>query len=356
LKIVITSHPARLYPNGGKRIVMQLESISGVYEGTRVGAGNRAMRGLHEQIERVARSPISVLILGETGVGKEVLAKRIHERSGRKGRFVPINCGALTESLLESELFGHERGAFTGAIATKRGLFEAADGGTLFLDEVGELPLATQVKLLRVLEERKVRRVGGDAAIAVDVRFIAATHRDVERDAEHGRFRLDLYYRLNGITLEVPALRDRKEEIVQLAHEFIDASCCASKRLRSPRLSTEAVEVLLEYAWPGNIRELRNAIERAVLLCDGDEIGAAQLPSKMLNAPRPPAPCRGDARAWLQQEIEAVERTRVVDALARCAGNQTQAAELLGISRRTLVTRLGQYELPRPRKRAVAQG
>jgi DNA-binding NtrC family response regulator len=309
-----------------------------------------AMQSLYDQVERIARGPISVLILGETGVGKEVLAERIHRRSGRTGRFVPINCAALTESLLESELFGHEKGAFTGAIATKQGLFEAADGGTLFLDEVGELPPATQVKLLRVLEERKVLRVGGRVARSVDVRFISATHRDVEREAEAGGFRSDLYYRLNGITLSVPPLRDRKADIARLAHEFMASSCRTSRRA-PPRLSSAALEVLLAYAWPGNIRELRNVIERAVLLCEQDEIRVADLPSKMASTPPAASKPELDPRAQLLQQIEEVERARVKDALARCGGNQTQAAELLGISRRTLVTRLAQYDLPRPRKR-----
>jgi DNA-binding NtrC family response regulator len=309
-----------------------------------------AMQALHDQVDRVAKGPISVLILGETGVGKEVLAERIHQRSGRSGRFVPINCAALTESLLESELFGHEKGAFTGAIATKQGLFEAAHGGTLFLDEVGELPPATQVKLLRVLEERKVMRVGGRVAHGIDVRFISATHRDVEREAESGGFRSDLYYRLNGITLNVPPLRERKADIARLANEFISSNSRATQR-KPPRLSSAALEVLLAYAWPGNIRELRNVVERAVLLCDQDEIRVADLPSKMASAPPPASKPDLDPRAQLLQQIEEVERARVKEALARCGGNQTQAAELLGISRRTLVTRLSQYDLPRPRKR-----
>jgi DNA-binding NtrC family response regulator len=314
-------------------------------------ACDNAMQALHDQVERIARGPISVLILGETGVGKEVLAERIHQRSGRGGRFVPINCAALTESLLESELFGHEKGAFTGAIATKQGLFETAHGGTLFLDEVGELPLATQVKLLRVLEERKVLRVGGREARSVDVRFISATHRDVEHEAEQGRFRSDLYYRLNGITLSVPPLRERSADIAELARQFIAASSGGLQRRQPPRLSSAALEALLAYAWPGNIRELRNVIERAVLLCDGDEIGVAQLPSKMTSVAAKVESPEADPRARLLQQIEDVERARVKDALARCGGNQTQAAELLGISRRTLLTRLDQYDLPRPRKR-----
>jgi DNA-binding NtrC family response regulator len=319
---------------------------------------DRAMLALFDQVARIAPNPISVLILGETGVGKEVLAEEIHRRSGRRGRFVPLNCAALTETLLESELFGHEKGAFTGAIASKQGLFETADGGTVFLDEIGDLPASIQVKLLRVLEERKVLRVGGLSPRSVDVRFIAATHRDVERDSNAGRFRSDLYYRLNGITLTVPPLRERRADIVPIAERFILASSRALRRAVPPAISAAAHQLMMDYAWPGNIRELRNVIERGVLLCDGDELLPLHLPPKMQSAPSPaPAPVPAsevldvDPRARLMQQIAEVERTRLVEALRRCGGNQTQAAELLGISRRTLVTRLGTYDLPRPRRR-----
>jgi len=308
------------------------------------------MLDLFGQIDRVAKGLIAVLILGETGVGKEVIAEEIHRRSGRKGRFVPVNCAALTESLLESELFGHEKGAFTGALQAKEGLFEAADGGTLFLDEIGELPLSTQVKLLRVLEEKKVMRVGGRTAHSVDVRFVSATHRDVERDVERQAFRQDLYFRLNGIALEVPALRDRPSDIAPLAERFVSASCRAVHRSAVPRVSPDALNILLRYSWPGNIRELRNIVERAVLLCDGADLLPSHLPSKLSSARPAASNPIDDPRDRLLQAMEQVERQRVIDALARCGGNQTQAAELLGISRRTLVTRLGLLDLPRPRK------
>ncbi|HKU41762.1 MAG TPA: sigma-54 dependent transcriptional regulator, partial [Polyangiales bacterium] len=290
----------------------------------------------------------SVLILGETGVGKEVAAEQLHRRSGRSGRFVPINCAALSESLLESELFGYEKGAFTGADKAREGLFEAAAGGTLFLDEVGELPQTTQVKLLRVLEERKVLRVGGRSARPVDVRFVAATHRDIERAAEQGEFRQDLFYRLNGITLHVPPLRERRLDIAPLAASFIASGCQALGRAKLPKLSEPALQALVEYAWPGNIRELRNVIERALLLCDGECLLAEHLPPKLLQPAAPNSVL--DARAELLRQMERVERQRIVDALEKCAGNQTLAAEMLGMSRRTLVTRLAQFELPRPRK------
>jgi DNA-binding NtrC family response regulator len=315
-----------------------------------------AMQALFAQIERLAPGTISILILGETGVGKEVVAEQIHRRSQRKGRFIPINCAALTESLLESELFGHERGAFTGADRAKEGLFEAAEGGTIFLDEVGELPPSTQVKLLRVLEDRKVMRVGGRTSRNIDVRFLSATNRDVERDVERGGFRQDLYYRLNGISLNVPPLRARRADIAGLARLFLTDTCRALRRSSALRLSDAALDALLNYGWPGNIRELRNVMERAALLCDAAEVLPTHLPSKMTatavtqpvapSTSQPPA----DARDRLIDQMERLERERIVETLARCGGNQTQAAEQLGISRRTLVTRLSQYDLPRPRK------
>jgi len=319
-----------------------------------------AMKALFGQIERIAPAPISVLILGETGVGKEIIAEQIHRQSGRRGRFVALNCAALAENLLESELFGHEKGSFTGALQTKEGLFETADGGTVFLDEVGELPLATQVKLLRVLEDRNVMRVGGRSARSIDVRFVSATNRDVEGDSVQGGFRQDLYFRLNGITLQVPPLRQRPADIAALARAFVSVSTRSHGSARALELSTAATAVLESYDWPGNIRELRNVIERAVLLCDGSSIEPAHLPPKLTaNTPTPPPSAHArepqpsvDPRARLLGEIERLDRERIIEVLARCGGNQTHAAEQLGMSRRTLVTRLHVYDLPRPRKRS----
>jgi DNA-binding NtrC family response regulator len=307
-----------------------------------------AMQALFDQLVRAARRPISVLILGETGVGKELLAEAVHQHSGRTGNFVALNCAALNEHLLESELFGHERGAFTGAVAAKECLLETAHGGTLFLDEVGELPPATQVKLLRVLEEHKVLRVGGRAARSIDIRVVAATHRDLEAAIEQGEFRADLYYRLNGIALNVPPLRERKADIESLAQSFVARAARESGRDRVPKLSAAVLHVLLTYSWPGNIRELRNVLERAVLLCDGDELELEHLPAKVAQ-PRAAGQRDDDELTQLSRKIEAVERKRIIEALTKCGGNQTQAAELLRISRRTLVTRLAQYDLPRPR-------
>jgi two-component system, NtrC family, response regulator AtoC len=320
-----------------------------------------AMVALYEQAELAAQGTISILILGETGVGKEVLARTIHRWSPRaKGPFLALNCGAISESLLESELFGHEKGAFTGAAAARAGLLESASGGTVFLDEVGELVPATQVKLLRVLEDRKVMRVGGRAEIGVDIRFVAATNREIDVADERASFRRDLYYRLGGVTLTIPPLRERGADLASLARRFIDEVCAQMDRKQAPVLSDGALALMRAYAWPGNVRELRNAMERAVLLCRAPQILPEHLPAKML-APRestvprpppaasaaPPAPAGGS----LKDEIGLLEKQRILDALDSCGNNQTRAASLLGISRRTLINRIEEYGLVRPRRR-----
>jgi two-component system, NtrC family, response regulator AtoC len=318
--------------------------------------GDKAMRELHALAARLAEGMISVLLLGETGVGKEVLAEVIHRRSPRRDApFLRLNCAALSESLLESELFGHEKGAFTGAAQTKAGLFESASGGTVFLDEVGELPMSIQVKLLRVLEDRKVTRVGGLAPRPVDVRFVAATNRDLEAEVKKGTFRQDLFYRLDGISLTIPPLRARVSEIVPIAWTF---AARASARLgrATPAFSREAEDALKAHPWPGNVRELRNVVERAVMLSERGEI----LPQHLLLTPAresipevriTPAAPPAQASADLRGELDALERQRILDALESHAGNQTQAAAALGMSRRTFVTRLDAYQIPRPRKR-----
>jgi transcriptional regulator with PAS, ATPase and Fis domain len=326
----------------------------------------------------VAPGEIGVLILGDTGVGKEVMAEELHRLSPRRDKpFLRLNCAALSESLLESELFGHERGAFTGAHQTKAGLLETAQGGTVFLDEIGELPMNMQVKLLRVLEERQVWRVGGVKPRAIDVRFVAATNRNLEEEVAKRRFREDLFFRLNGVTLAVPPLRDRPEEIEDLAHEFIEQISAQLGRTSVPTLGPGVLELMLNYTWPGNIRELRNAIERAVLLAGNGPLQREHFPVEKMSATVstplsqpplvmqregaivgketliPPPAETGESASLgerLRQQVKEVERQHIIDALTRCGGNQTRAAKELGISRRTLISRLEEYNIPRPLK------
>ncbi|WP_437735012.1 sigma 54-interacting transcriptional regulator [Sorangium sp. So ce1335] len=356
-----------------------------------------AMQRLYALAERVAASPITVLLLGETGAGKEVLAEHIHRRSPRaQGPFLRLNCAALSESLLESELFGHEKGAFTSAGQAKLGLLETAEKGTVLLDEVGELPPSIQVKLLRVLEDRKVMRVGGLSPRPIDVRFLSATNRDLAAEVKRGAFREDLFFRLNGIALTIPPLRARVAEIAPLARAIADRTAAALGR-RGPAFAPETLAALEAHGWPGNIRELRNVIERAVVLSGGDTLlpehllldaapaapaaapltptldtsvapaGAAAAPAAGSATPAgTAAPARaadedagaarpGQSAGDLRRELDAIERRRIVDALEQCAGNQTQAAALLGMPRRTFVARLDAYGIPRPRKRKSSE-
>jgi hypothetical protein len=289
-------------------------------------------------LERIAASHVNVLILGETGVGKGVVAEEIHRRSPRAGRpFLRLNVAALSESLVESELFGHERGAFTGAHATKPGLLETAEGGTVLLDEVGELSPAIQAKLLRVLEDREVLRLGGLKPRVIDVRFLAATNRDLERAAAEGTFRADLYYRLAGVTLVVPPLRERRAEIGALARRFAAAH----------ELDDDALRLLEAHAWPGNIRELKNMMERAALLSADGVITAEHLPVERM---RPAAPSPS-ASPIAEAGGGGDERARIQEALDRCHGNQTEAAAQLGVARRTLVRRMAALGISGPRRK-----
>ncbi len=300
---------------------------------------DKAMREVYEEAGRAAKSALSILILGETGVGKDVLAQWIHEASPRKGKpLLALNCAALSESLLESELFGYEKGAFTGALQTRPGLLESADGGTVFLDEIGDLPAALQAKLLRVIERREVLRIGARQPRSIDVRFLSATNVDLEQAMERGTFRQDLYFRLNGIAVTVPPLRERRSEIVALAQRFLgDAG----------PITPEAVSVLEKYAWPGNVRELRNVMERAALVATGAPVVPSHLPKKLVDAV---APVSGTPET-LRSAVADSEKKRILEALARCDGNQTRAAEVLGVSRRTLINRLEEYGIDRPRKK-----
>ncbi len=297
-----------------------------------------------ELAARTAASAITVLVTGETGVGKEVVASAIHRLGKRTGPLVTLNCASLPESLVESELFGHEKGAFTGAVAAKQGYFEAASKGTLFLDEIGELPLATQAKLLRAIEQRKIVHVGGTKELPVDVRLVCATNRDLQGEVERGRFRADLYFRISAFVIPIPPLRDRKIEIQALALRF--ARELASDGERAPAIDPAALAALEAYDWPGNIRELRNVIERAIVLSGGGAIEVDHLPDRIRPADGPRAKHAYDVR----QRIADIERDVVANALQAASGNQTHAARALGISRFALIRLLEKHDLkPRPR-------
>jgi DNA-binding NtrC family response regulator len=331
-----------------------------------------AMRELYRVVDLVAKGDLSVVLLGETGSGKDVVADAIHRRSTRaSATYVRVNCAALPDALLESELFGYERGAFTGAVQAKPGLLELASGGTVFLDEIAELPLPMQAKLLRVLENREVTRVGGLKSRSIDVRFICATNRDLIGLVRAGTFRQDLFFRLNGISLVIPPLRDRRSEILHLVQAFVAQACRDAGRPELP-VSREAMTALEAHDWPGNVRELRNVIDRAVTLCTGATIDAHHLPPPEAGfgrtgadpqqhptipaaaGPVPLAPST-ESSVGLQEAArraaKAIERRRIAEAMERCGGNQTRAARMLQISRRTLVTRLTEYGFARPLKR-----
>ncbi|HXR76508.1 MAG TPA: sigma 54-interacting transcriptional regulator [Bryobacteraceae bacterium] len=283
------------------------------------------IRRLLELVDRVAPRDTTVMVLGESGTGKELVARALHQKSPRRERpFIAVNCAALTETLFESELFGHEKGAFTGAIALKRGRFELAQGGTIFLDEVGELAPSLQAKLLRVLQQREFERVGGTTAHPLDVRVVAATNRDLTEDVRSGKFREDLYHRLNVVTLQSPPLRDRREDIPLLAQYFLERSAVRCKR-HVTGVSSEAEEMLLQYGWPGNVRELENAMERAVVLGVSDLVLPEDLPEALLeSSPR-------DANARYHMSVGNAKREAILDAYAQGNGDYKQAAKLLGL-------------------------
>jgi two-component system NtrC family response regulator len=304
-----------------------------------IGESGR-MQEVLSLVGRVAASDATVLIRGESGTGKELIAKAIHYASRRAaGPLVRVNCAALPETLLESELFGHEKGAFTGAQAARQGRFEAAHGGSLFLDEIGDLPPHLQVKLLRVLQEREVERVGSNRPITVDVRLLAATHRDLEALMRTGQFRDDLYYRINVVTISVPPLRERREDIPPLLDHFLAKFAAANdKPIRG--LTREARETLLRYDYPGNVRELENLMERAVVLTRDDVIDLGDLPLTLADPEKDAV-----AASSLPAAVEGLERRMLRDALARAAGVQTRAAEILGVSERVLRYKLRKYGL-----------
>ena len=306
------------------------------------------MRRIVDLIHRIANSKSTVLITGESGTGKERIARTIHDASDRATKpFLVVNCGAIPEALMESELFGHDKGAFTGATARTLGIFREADGGTVLLDEVGELPTPLQVKLLRVLQERKVRSVGGTAESSVDVRVLAATNRNVEEDVKAGKFRQDLYYRLNVIRIEVPPLRARRGDIAELA-EFFLARCCAEHNKQIRGFTPDALRALDAYAFPGNVRELENVLERAVTLASGQIIGLGDLPHELSGASASPTPALGSLPpdgCDLDAVLGELERRLILQALARTGGVRTRAAKLLGVTLRSLRYRLEKLSL-----------
>lgn len=319
------------------------------------------MAAVFDLADRLATDDITVLLTGETGVGKEVLAQYLHTRSRRSGGpFIPVHAAALTPSLFESELFGYERGAFTGATGERPGLFELADHGTLFFDEIGELPLEMQPKLLRVLEDRKVTRVGGRVSRVVDVRIVAATNRDLAAESARGAFRADLYFRLNAFPLVIPPLRDRRAEIPGLARELLEAA--SDERQRSaPRIDDDALALLVAHDWPGNVRELRSAMARVLFFAPAgagsiDAAAIAQVISAGTTAPRGRTPgatssCSGALAGEADLGEDNTERDRIARALSRHAGNQSAAAAELGIARRTLLYKLDKLGIDRPRKK-----
>ncbi len=310
-----------------------------VLKDQRIIGDSKAIREVISLCNRVASSSASVLLLGETGTGKELFAKYVHNASLRADEpFIAVHCAALSETLLESELFGHEKGAFTGAVSQHVGRFESADGGTIFLDEIGEIPLSTQVKLLRVLQEQTFERVGGSSTVRGDVRVVAATNRDLKAEIVRGRFREDLFYRLNVFPVTLPPMRKRREDIPQLVDYF--ATHAAEKMgLPPPRLSNDASAVLMGYDWPGNVRELQNIMERAVILSHGEPIGVSDLPLEIAGTIAAEDAPKSDGSLW------DFERSMIAKALKDSGWNQTQAARALGISRDNLRYRVKKYEI-----------
>ena len=308
-------------------------------------AKSAPMLAIFRTIEKIADYKTTVLVTGESGVGKELVARALHQRGSRAGaRFVAVNCGAIPENLLESELFGHKKGAFTDASSDRSGLFEEANGGTLFLDEIGELPLALQVKLLRVLEDERIRRLGDTRDIQVDVRIVAATHRDLLAETKAGRFREDLFYRLNVLHIAIPPLRQRREDIPLLIDHFVQRN---NSRLRTEveGLDAEARRLLYEYSWPGNVRELENTIERAMVLCETNRITSQDLPERVREARDPVQMQLASGELSVKKTMRVIEETLIRRALQKTKGNRTRAAEVLEISHRALLYKIKDYHI-----------
>ena len=317
------------------------EVVAGQFSYSGIFSRNSRMQEIFTQINKVADLKTTILVLGESGTGKELVARALHQNGQRvKKAFVAVNCGAIPASLLESELFGHIRGAFTDAASDKAGLFEQADGGTLFLDEIGEMPLALQVKLLRVLQEGEIRSVGASTSKKVNVRVVSATSRDLSADVEAGRFREDLYFRLNVFCLLLPPLRDRLEDIPLLAEHFLRRYASGNDNLL--RIEPDAMRCLMAYRWPGNVRELENVIERASILCEGGKVTSLCLPT--IICPIDPNGLEDDEENLsIKKAEDTIERELIRKALARTSGNRTQAAKILEISHRSLLYKLKEF-------------
>jgi DNA-binding NtrC family response regulator len=339
---------------GAENTRLRRELVADGQFGRMLGA-SAPMRRVFEMAERVASTDATVLLLGESGTGKDLLAQEIHDRSPRAGKaFVAVNCAALPENLIESELFGYERGAFTGAAQQRKGKFELASGGTIFLDEIGDMNPVTQAKVLRVLENRKIERLGGSQSIDVDVRVISATHRDLPAEITAGKFRQDLYYRLRVVTLELPALREHKEDIPRLVDAFLRQF--GSRHNRQVKINRAALDLLGAYDWPGNVRELRNAIERSVVLCRGDEIAANDLPEEIREGQRPITitGAGGDSAFLGESDFREAKRQFEIVYLKRKLEehrwNVSQTAAVVGLHRQSLQEKLRELGIQRPGK------
>ena len=334
-----------------REVVRLRDEVAGRQQLGRMVGKSAGMLDLFRTIERVADSRASVLISGESGTGKELVAQAIHDLGPRHDKpFIAVNCGAIPHDLMESELFGHERGAFTGAHDQRIGRFEAANGGTLLLDEIGELDPSVQVKLLRALQEKKIERVGNPHSIDVDARIIAATNRNLEREIENGQFRSDLYYRINVITMEIPPLRERREDVRLLADTFLKR--IAGEIARELRFDADALAAIERYAWPGNVRELENAVERGAALCEGGRIRLEDLPDSILSAGRSDR-LREQLRSGgggFEETVQRFECELLLEALERQDWNQTRAAEDLGVTRRVLKLKMDRFEIVPPER------
>ncbi|HST51041.1 MAG TPA: sigma-54 dependent transcriptional regulator [Pyrinomonadaceae bacterium] len=348
-EVVATARRAldRVSASEDATVTVSAEEITSQHERAGLTGRSPVMIELYKEIARVAPSRSTVLIAGESGTGKELVARSIHKHSPRSSRpFVPVNCGAFTETLLESELFGYVRGAFTGAASDRKGLWEEAEGGTLFLDEVGETSAAMQVKLLRALQEGEIRRVGSTRPVITDARVVAATNRDLEKEVKSGRFREDLFYRLSVVSLRVPSLRERRSDIPLLAERFLRAASENAGRARL-RLSEGALNRLVAYDWPGNVRELESAVEYAALHARGADVVAEDLPAKLQTAEVRQAASRSPLAALYEDlpSLDELERRYLQHVLEATGGNRTRTAEVLGIDRRTLYRMAERFRL-----------